>query len=429
MASFNLSNFDAAMKHMYPIKKVENLVYKNNPLLSMMPKVTSFTGRNVTYAVEYGQTPGRSANFLTAQTNRGGTKLEDFVVTRVKDYAVVSLDNETLLAADGSEGSLLDVAKAKTDSALHALARSMGQAVYRDGTGHIGATNVNGSTTTIALVNAADIRNFEIGMRVVRSTSTAGSALLDGGAAAEITAVDRTAGSFTIHANSVAVWPNGTTSADLLYVEGDATDNAAPTTTNFKRLAGIEAWCPTSAPGATSFFGVDRSQDTTRLGGQRITGSGSIKESLLNAMVTIYREGGLPSHVFLPPDLWLNLANDMVGVPLSAGTVTAGTSRRRYGPDDVSGVVGFSAIELAGPSGVIPVYADHNCQPGVAWILQMDTWEFRTLGSAPRILDFDGLSGLREQNADGVEYRWGWYGNILCKAPGYNAVVTGLAAL
>ena len=428
MASFNLTNFDAAMKHMYPIKKVENLVYKNNPLLSMMPKVTSFAGRNVTYAVEYGQTPGRSANFLTAQTNRGGTKLEDFVVTRVKDYAVVSLDNETLLAADGSEGSLLDVAKAKTDSALHALARSMGQAIYRDGTGYIGSTDVTGADPIIVLENAADIRNFEIGMRVVRGTSTPGDNLRDNGAAGEIISVDRSNGRFTIHGNSNAVWPNGQVN-DKLYLEGDATDNATPGTGNFKRLAGLESWCPQTAPGATEFFGVNRSQDTTRLGGQRITGSGFIKESLLDAMVTIHREGGMPSHCFLPPDLWLNLANDMVGAPLSSGTSTAGDSRRRYGANDASGVVGWSAIELAGPSGVIPVYADHNCQPGVAWVLQMDTWEFRTLGSAPRILDFDGLSGLREQNADGVEYRWGWYGNILCKAPGYNAVVTGLAAL
>ena len=131
MASFNLTNFDAAMKDMYPYKKVENMVYKNNPLLAMLPKETTFPGRNATYAVEYGMTNGRSATFATAQNNRSGTQLEDFVVTRVKDYAVVSVDNETLLAADGNEGSLLDVAKSKTDSALHALSRAMGRDVFR----------------------------------------------------------------------------------------------------------------------------------------------------------------------------------------------------------------------------------------------------------------------------------------------------------
>jgi len=424
MASFNLTNFDAAMKHMYPIKKVENLVYKNNPLLAMIPKNTSFSGRNITFGVEYGQTPGRSANFLTAQTNRGGTKLEDFVVTRVKDYSVVSVDNETLLAADGSEGSLLDVAKAKTDSALLALSRSMAQALYRDGTGYIGSTDSTGSSTTITLENAADVRNFEVGMRIVRSSSTPGDTLRSSGAAAEITAVNRSGGTFTIHANADVVWTDAA-SNDLLYVEGDATNSGSPTTSNFARIAGIEAWCPTSAPSSTSFFGVDRSQDTTRLGGQRITGASSIKESLLDAMVTVYREGGMPSHVFLPPDIWLLLANDLEGTPVQGGSA----NRRRYDSDDTSTTMGFSSLQLAGPSGIVPIYADHNCQPGVAWVLQLDTWEFRTLGAAPRILDFDGLKGIRENNADGVEYRWGFYGNVLCKAPGYNAVVTGLAAL
>ena len=72
MASFNLTNFDAAMKHMYPYKKVENMVYKNNPLLAMIPKDTKFPGRNATFAVEYGLTNGRSATFQTAQNNRNG---------------------------------------------------------------------------------------------------------------------------------------------------------------------------------------------------------------------------------------------------------------------------------------------------------------------------------------------------------------------
>ena len=50
----------------------------------------------------------------------------------------------------------------------------------------------------------------------------------------------------------------------------------------------------------------------------------------------------------------------------------------------------------------------------------MDTWKFKSLGQAPRILDFDGLKGVREANSDGVEYRWGYYGNMLCTAPAFN---------
>ena len=100
MPSFNFTNFDAAMKQFYPQKKVNNLVYKNNPLLAWIPKVERFPGRNAQITVEYGMPGGRSASLSNAITNRTGTQLEDFIITRVKDYPVVSVDNAAMLAAD-----------------------------------------------------------------------------------------------------------------------------------------------------------------------------------------------------------------------------------------------------------------------------------------------------------------------------------------
>lgn len=427
MASFNLTNFDAAMKQFYPQKKVQNMVYKNNPWLSMIPKATRFPGRNAQITVEYGVTPGRSATFSTAQSNRGGTQLEDFIVTRVKDYAVVSVDNETLLAADGDEGSLLDVAKNKTDSALRALARSMGQAVYGGGTGAIGVLDQseNATGTTITLTNSGDVVNFEKGYRIVVSLASAeGGALVNNGAAVEITAVDRDAGTLTIATAMELVW--GSIGADhSIYIEGDASNNASPGSGNWVRLAGLDAWIPSAAPTSTAFFGVDRTSDATRLGGHRLAGSASIQESLIDLAVRIAREGGMPDCVFVAPAIWANLAKDLEGTAVQGGTA----NRRRYENDDASAVMGFSSLKLAGPTGMIDIYSDHNCQAGTAWMLQKDTWELRTIGSAPRILDFDGLKGIREQSADGVEYRWGFYGNMICHAPGWNGRLTGLAVL
>ena len=96
------------------------------------------------------------------------------------------------------------------------------------------------------------------------------------------------------------------------------------------------------------------------------------------------------------------------------------TSRRRYDPNDKVGQFGFSSLQVASPTGMLDVYADHNCPQDVAYLLQLDTWALKSLGNAPRLLDFDGLKGIRQANEDGVEYRWGYYGNLLCKAPGYN---------
>jgi len=420
MASFNLTNFDAAMKHMYPYKKVENMVYQHNPLLAMIPKETSFPGRNATYAVEYGLTNGRSANFQTAQNNRNGTKLSDFVVTRVKDYAVVSVDNETLLAADGSEGSLLDVAKSKTDSALHALARAMGRDIYRGGTGSIGVLDEDTAATgtTVTLQAASDIVNFEVGMRIVASTSGGadGSALVNNGAAVEVVTVNRSAGTFTIATAMQTVW--GTITDDLvLYCEGDAQNGGTAA-----KMSGLSAWLPASAPTSTAFFSVDRSVDATRLGGQRLAGAfATIRESLIDGAVQVAREGGRPDAVFMNPLDWAELAKSLEGtVAASSG---ASPNRRRYDSKDSVATFGFSSLSLAAPTGMLDIYADHNCPENRCYMLQLDTWKLKTLGPAPRLLDFDGLKGIRQANEDGVEYRWGYYGNLLCTAPGFNATI------
>ena len=426
MPSFNLANFDAAMKHMYPYKKVENLVYDNNPLLAMIPKETKFPGRNATYAVEYGVTPGRSANFQTAQNNRGGTKLQDFVVTRIKDYAVVSLDNETLLAADGNEGSLLDVAKSKTDSALLAMSRTMGRDVFRSGNGSIGINDQSvssGTGTTITLTNANDIVNFETGMRISSvSNADPAAALYANGAAVEITGIDRDAGTLTIATAMEAVWGGGSAIAadSALIPEGDAQNGGSAL-----KMTGLDAWIPATVTSA-SYWGVDRTQDSTRLGGQRIAYNSDLSKvrHIIKAGTRLAREGGRPDCVFVNPMALELIAAELEGhgsiaTPAIASAVPA-ASQRRYNGKDAAVQFGFTSISVATPAGVVDLISDHNCPSGVAYMLQMNTWALKSLGAAPRMLDFDGIKGLREANSDGVEYRWGYYGNLLCKAPAYN---------
>jgi hypothetical protein len=55
----------------------------------------------------------------------------------------------------------------------------------------------------------------------------------------------------------------------------------------------------------------------------------------------------------------------------------------------------------------------------------MSTWKLRSLGKIPHILTYgmEGLEGLRVGNADALEVRIGYYGNLICSAPGFNAVV------
>ena len=85
--------------------------------------------------------------------------------------------------------------------------------------------------------------------------------------------------------------------------------------------------------------------------------------------------------------------------------------------------IGFQSLTILGPKGPIQIVADQNCTPDVAYMLQMDTWTLNSLGDAPHILDLDGNRMLRDASADAYEVRVGFYGNIGCTAPGYNARV------
>jgi hypothetical protein len=99
-------------------------------------------------------------------------------------------------------------------------------------------------------------------------------------------------------------------------------------------------------------------------------------------------------------------------------------SKVQYVNVQASAEIGFRGMLINGPRGVIKVVPDQNCPNNKAYMLQMDTWKLYSLGKAPKIIDSDGLKMLRESSADAVEVRVGYYAQLGCKAPGYNAAVT-----
>jgi hypothetical protein len=231
------------------------------------------------------------------------------------------------------------------------------------------------------------------------------------GAAAQkfvtVTKVDRAATSAhitvaeTIHADC----PSG----GILFQLGDA-DNTAGS----KKVSGLDAWCPSVAPvGGDDHFGVDRSVDPVRLGGARSDGSAKpIEEALIDGLSLAAREGGSPDHIFTDFATYSNLEKAL-GSKVQYDKVSASDAN-----------VGFTSLKVHGPAGTVDVIADINCQPNVAWALQMDTWSLNSLDDAPHILDLDGNNMLRETRADAYETRIGYYAQIGCSAPGWNCRIS-----
>ncbi len=403
--ALDMTSFDAALKEHYTDQRVENLVYKDNPFLALAPKYENFGGRNLPIPLIYGNPQGRSATFATAQARGALTNslVEAFTLTRVKDYSIATIDNETLEASKGNANAFMEAATTEIDGAINSLTRSLAVAMFRDQTGWIGQVSVEPTETagtfSVTLANVNDVTNFEVGMVLVIWSATSGGTQrnCDGTATTfPVAAINRSTGVLTLTGTYNA---SGTIAAnDFIFVNGD----------RGLKMAGLESWIPASAPGSTAFFGVDRSIDVTRLGGQRYAAANiPLEEALSEGASRVAREGGKIDHYFMDYSKYAQLEKSL-------------GSKVQYVDLKVNADVGFRGIMLNGPRGPVKVIPDQNCPSNRCFGVQLDTWKLYSLGKAVRVIDTDGLQMLRQASADGVEVRYGFYGNMGCKAPGYS---------
>jgi hypothetical protein len=400
----DLTSFDAALKEHYTDQRIQNMTYQDRPLLAMLSKMESFGGRNLPVPLIFGNPQGRSATFANAQANKTDVKVEAFTITRKKDYGLASIDNETLEASKGDKNAFLEAATTQIDGIIDSTTDSLAIALFGSGSGTRGQVNAepstNASTFNVTLKNAADVVKFEVGMTlVIYSAETGGSKRTSDGTDDEwvIAAVNRSSGVLTLTGSYDG---SGDIAAnDYIFVEGDRGN----------MISGLRAWLPDSAPSSTAFFGVDRSVDTDRLGGIRYDGSAQpIEEALVDAAARLAREGAKPDVCFVSFGKWAELEKAL-------------GSKVQYVDIKAPAEVGFRGIMIHGPKGPIKVVADRACPDDRAFMLQMNTWKLYSLGAAPKILRTDSLTMLREATSDSVEVRVGYYAQLGCNAPGYNA--------
>lgn len=371
--------------------------------MAMVPKGTDFGGKYKPIPIVTGVSQGRSSTFSNAQGNQSAVQIQSFLLTRVSDYSIATIDNQTMLASRTDKMSFLEGSKLVIDGAIRSCTNSVASALFRSGTGSIG--QISGAVTAgvITLSNSANIVQFEVNM-VLQANPTDGGAT-PRAALGYVVAVNRSAGTLTVSTSmggapaSPALWASG----DFLLVQGDL--NA--------KCQGLAAWLPTTAPSSgDNFFGVDRSVDTWRLGGGRYDGSAqSIEEALIDGSSLIAREGGKPKVCVSNFASWSALEK-------SLGAKCVYIDHK--GPAEIA----FRGIRVHGANTTIDVFPDRNCQPLTGYLLQMDTWKLEGLGDVPQILRYgDGLEMLRVYNADAGEVRVGAYYNLRTNAPGWNEVI------
>jgi hypothetical protein len=411
--STTIATLDAILKQVYKAKNFQKTTYTSRPLLGMLPKEEDFGGRNMPLPLLYGNPQGRSANFTNAQANTTSPALEDFLLTRVKDYSIATIEGEAIRATRGDAHSFVKGLKLKVDAAINSLADAHESFMFRSGTGSLGRVGSGETTKTITLKDINDIPNFEVGMTVVVSAADGGSIRTG---TEVIEAVNRITG--TLDATS-ATWDAVITAIaadDYIYVQGDAANGGA----NVK-VSGLLAWCPASDPAATAFFGVDRTVDN-RLFGMRHDGSSQlVEEALIDGASKSAREGGEPDYCFMNHAQVRKLIKEL-GSKKEYSEVNAQNKKGTIAS------IGYRAVVIQGDHGFINVVAANKCQSNIAWMLTMRTWMLASIGPAVGFLDEDGQKFLRQASADGYETRIGFYGQLGCNAPIWSTNITLAAA-
>lgn len=408
MSMLDLTKASAILKELYDGQEVTQLMYKDSPLFALMPKDEDFLGKEKPLPNRVSDPQGASADFRQAQLNKRSSLYEAFKLTRDKDYSVASIDTETMLASASDVGAFVRAAKAEMDGAIRTMARRHGWKTYGDGTGSMGNATaaVNGGICTISMVDPDAIAKIEVN-QTVELRQAAGTLRTFTGPTnttqVVVNTVNRSAGTFTvIGSEGEAISAvSGTASTDFVCVAGDYN----------KSFRGVAAWIPVVAPSATPFFGVNRTVDSERLAGVRMSGAGKPQdEALADAARLMGRAGASPTH------LMTNFTK------YSALEKILG-SKVRYVDEEIAGIA-FRAIEIAGPSRSIKVLADRDCPGNLQYMLTIEDWAFESLGQAGRILDQDGNTILRDPFSDSYEVRIGSYGQFRCVNPGHSGVIT-----
>lgn len=423
----NSTNQVAALKELYTDDKeyMKDLVYKENPFLALVPKNESpdgFAGKYIPVPLEYGTPQGRSHSFSNAQNQQTASALVSFFVYVIEDYQLVTITNLLMEQTKTNAGAFVDAAKLQMDGGFRNLTNNIAFELFGDGTATRGistsASSQNGVVaggTVLPLSNAQQIVAFEVGMLLVAS-ATAGGAVSDD--TVLITAVDRANGIIYGTASDSSLdteWAIGSGSA-YLSIAGDLPSTGASSTSSFLALSGLAAWIPVTTPASNdSFWGVNRSADPTRLAGLRYDASSyTIEEGMTNALAFLNREGGKPDLAIM----------DFASYAALVNALGAKVQYVQVNHDEVE--VAFEGITFQSAYGRVTVLADRSCPPQTCYLLTMNTWKLRSLGKVPHILTYgmEGLEGLRVGNADALEIRIAYYGNLICSAPGWNCVVS-----
>lgn len=246
-----------AMLKVYYKDGVENLMFRNSPVLKKIKK-ERVEGKTQNFSAMYGRGGAVGGDFLVAKNNAATvSKAVEFAVEPGQLFSVYTMNSKEVQASQTKRGAYMKIAGAKMFAASESFRKTLAAALYGTGYGEICLTGdawafTSGTKADITLPDYA-IMAIDIGSQLEVKE------VLNNNAKKVTLTVE------SINGNTVNVTPDTTVTVlatDYVVLAGSNDGN--------KPLLpiGLAGWLPTTRPVAgTSFFGVDRSIATDRLAG------------------------------------------------------------------------------------------------------------------------------------------------------------------
>ena len=412
VGKFDLTAASGVLKRQFDPHDAYKILTSESAFLGQLKRENGvLVGDDFEFSIQYGTPRGVSTSYAKAAAGASTSLYKKMKLTRGRIYGRGSIDRETMKVAQTNKQSFANTLEREQDGVLLTMQERCSSWAFGNGGGACGKIGaISGSTITLS--NPNDHNYFqENGLYEISATDGLTGAVRAGGTLT-CSSVDRDTGIITFTAGVVATI-GGAIVGDYVFPNGD---HAAANADAYgpRVIVGLAGWLPLTAPDATLFFGMDRSKDTTRLGGCRYTGgvNAPIEETIQGAVANFANKGANKiDTVIMNGTRYQELL-----ISLGSKVIYSDSVNKETG-------VGFTGVKIATPNGMLTVFGDRACPTDRAYFLQKDTWSLLTMDEFPQLDEEDGLS-IRKA-LDGTDsYTWDYmgYAQIGCRMPGKNGV-------
>ena len=394
--AFGSNDINTMLKTYYAKEGVENLLYRNDPLLKMIKK-EQVEGKTANFTALYSKGGAVAANYIKMKNlSLNGLKAAEFAVTPGQLFSGCVFDAKEIAASKSMRGAYINIAQAKFFAATESFRKTLAVALYGTGYGEI--YQLDGTETTTIGTSSSGSTTFTLPQYAVMSLDVGSS--LDFCSA--LGTVSDTAVVEKIDGTSVTVGKGtGVTlsSGNYVCLSGCSNGTGKPLLP-----MGLAGWLPKSITSANdSFFGVTRSTARDRLAGTYIqalatdpvTGSAEAKYATIQrGILALRRMGSLCDMIVMNDEDYAAMAREIENKT---------TFQKVDGGKKGKATVGYSGFGFAVSTNWLDNVIDSPyCPKGTAYILSSDTVQLWTFSNTSKIADgiVDNEPGKPDVTAD-----------------------------